>query len=148
MTNNQQSFKIVGISIRTNNQKASNDLGKLWSKFIGENTTKKIPNKVSDDIYSIYTDYESDHNGDYTNIIGYQVSSLENIAAGLVSKEIPTSEYQKFTAKGKFPNCVQATWGEIWNSEIERSYVADFEVYGDKSMNMTDAEVDIFISVK
>ena len=148
MTNNQQSFKIVGISIRTNNQKASNDLGKLWSKFIGENTTKKIPNKVSDDIYSIYTDYESDHNGDYTKIIGYQVSSLENIAAGLVSKEIPTSEYQKFTAKGKFPNCVQATWGEIWNSEIDRRYTADFEVYSGKSLNITNAEVDIFISVK
>ena len=100
------------------------------------------------DIYSIYTDYESDHTGDYTNIIGYRVSSLENVAAGLVSKEIPMSEYQKFTAKGKFPTCVQATWGEIWNSEIKRSYVADFEVYGDKSMNMTNAEVDIFISVR
>ena len=148
MTNNQQSFKIVGISIRTNNQKAANDLGKLWSKFIGENTTKKIPNKVSGDIYSIYTDYESDHNGDYTNIIGYQVSSLENIAVGLVSKEIPTSEYQKFTAKGKFPNCVQATWGEIWNSEIDRRYTADFEVYSGKSLNITNADVDIFISVK
>ena len=148
MKNNQQSFKIVGISIRTNNQKAANDLGKLWSKFIGENTTKKIPNKVSQDIYSIYTDYESDHTGDYTNIIGYRVSSLENVAAGLVSKEIPMSDYQKFTAKVKFPTCVQATWGEIWNSEIKRSYVADFEVYGDKSMNMTNAEVDIFISVR
>ncbi len=148
MTNNQQSFKIVGISIRTNNQKAANDLGKLWSKFIGDNTTRKIPNKISDDIYSIYTDYESDHNGDYTNIIGYQVSSLDNMAVGLVSKEIPMSEYLKFTAKGKFPDCVQRKWGEIWKSEIERSYVADFEVYGDKSMNMTDAEVDIFISVK
>jgi predicted transcriptional regulator YdeE len=148
MTNHQASFKIVGISIRTNNQKAANDLGKLWSKFIGENTAKKIPNKISEDIYSIYTDYESDHNGDYTNIIGYRVSSTENIGAGLVCKEIPMSDYQKFTAKGKFPECVQNTWGEIWNSEIKRSYVADFEVYGDKSMNMTDAEVDIFISVK
>ena len=148
MTNNQQSFKIVGISIRTNNQKAANDLGKLWSKFIGENTTKKIKNRVSEDIYSIYTDYESDHNGNYTNIIGYQVSSLENVADGLVSKEIPTSDYQKFIAKGKFPTCVRETWGKIWNSEIERSYVADFEVYGEKSLNMTDSEVEIFISVK
>ncbi|MDZ7898509.1 MAG: GyrI-like domain-containing protein [Arcicella sp.] len=148
MTNTQQSFKIVGISIRTNNQKAANDLGKLWSKFIGENTTKKIPNKISNDIYSIYTDYESDHSGDYTNIIGYRVSSLENIAAGLVSKEIPMSDYQKFTAKGKFPNCVQTKWGEIWNTEIDRRYTADFEVYSDKSLNMTNTEVDIFISVR
>jgi predicted transcriptional regulator YdeE len=148
MTNNQPSFKIVGISIRTNNKKAASDLGKLWSKFIGENTAKKIPNKISDDIYSIYTDYESDHNGDYTNIIGYQVSSIENISTGLVSKEIPMSDYQKFTAKGKFPDCVKDTWEKIWNSEIKRSYVADFEIYGEKSMNMADAEVDIFISVK
>lgn len=148
MTNNQQSFKIVGISIRTNNQKAANDLGKLWSKFIGENTTKKIPNKISEDIYSIYTDYESDRNGDYTNIIGYRVDTLDNIANGLVGKEIPKSNYQQFAAKGKFPECVQRTWGDIWNTEIDRRYTADFEVYSDKSLNMTNAEVDIFISVK
>jgi predicted transcriptional regulator YdeE len=148
MTNHQPSFQIIGISIRTNNQKAANDLGKLWSKFIGENTANKIPNKISEDIYSIYTDYESDHNGDYTTIIGCKVDSLENISEGLIGKEIPTNDYQQFTAKGKFPECVQNTWGEIWNSGIERSYVADFEVYGEKYMNMADAEVDIFISVK
>ena len=148
MTSNQKSFKIIGISIRTNNHKAANDLGKLWSKFISENTTKKIPNKVSEDIYSIYTDYESDHTGDYTNIIGYRVDNLDNIASGLIGKEIPSSDYQKFAAKGRFPDCVQHKWGEIWNTEIDRKYAADFEVYGDKSMNMTDSEVDIFISVK
>lgn len=148
MKNNQQSFKIVGISIRTNNQKAANNLGKLWSKFIGDNTTEKIANKISGDIYSIYTNYESDHNSHYTNIIGYRVDTLDNIATGLVSKEIPTSEYQKFTAKGKFHNCVQETWGKIWSTEIERGYTAGFEVSSDKSLNMTNAKVDIFISVK
>jgi predicted transcriptional regulator YdeE len=148
MTNHQSSFQIIGISIRTNNQQASNDLGKLWSKFIGENTSRKILNKISEDIYSVYTDYQSDHSGDYTTIIGYQVDSLENIHEGLIGKEVPASNYRKFLAKGKFPDCVQATWATIWNSEINRSYVADFEVYGSKSMNMSDAEVEIFISVK
>lgn len=148
MINNQQSFKIVGISIRTNNRKAANDLGKLWSKFIGENTTKKIPNKISEDIYSIYTDYESDHNGDYTNIIGYRVNSLENIPEGMTSKEIQATDYQVFSAKGKFPEAAQQTWGKIWNSTLDRSYQSDFEVYGEKSQNMNDAEVEIFISVK
>lgn len=76
------------------------------------------------------------------------MDTLDNIANGLVGKEIPKSDCQQFAAKGKFPNCVQATWREIWNTEIDRKYTADFEVYSGKSLNMTNTEVDIFISVK
>ena len=148
MKTNLSTFQIVGIGIRTNNQRASQDLGGLWGKFISQNISRKIPNKDSDEIFSIYTDYESDHSGDYTTIIGYRVNSLENIPAGMVSKEILSTDYQVFTAKGKFPEAVQQTWGKIWNSNLERSYQTDFEVYGAKSQNMNDAEVEIFISVK
>jgi predicted transcriptional regulator YdeE len=30
---------------------------------------------------------------------------------------------------------------------MKRAYEVDFEVYGEKSQNMADAEVDIFISI-
>lgn len=38
-------------------------------------------------------------------------------------------------------------WLEIWNLDIPRAYTADFEVYGEKTQNPADAEVDIFIAV-
>ncbi len=150
MSNHSESaFNIIGISVRTNNSVGGKDIGNLWGKFMGEGIFEKIPNKTSYDIYGIYTDYESDHTGDYTAIVGCHVSSLADIPKGMIGITIPESNYEIFTAKGKMPECVYGEWVGIWNNkEIERTYVADFEVYGTKSQNPADAEVDIFISVK
>lgn len=55
-------FKIIGISTRTTNKdnQAQKDLGSLWGQFFSENIFDKIPNKVSNEIIAIYTDYKSD----------------------------------------------------------------------------------------
>jgi predicted transcriptional regulator YdeE len=39
-------------------------------------------------------------------------------------------------------------WPKIWNSDLPRAFTADFEVYGDKAQHLSDAEVEIFISIK
>jgi predicted transcriptional regulator YdeE len=141
-------FNIIGISVRTNNNVGGKDIGNLWGKFMSEGIFEKIPNKTSYDVYGIYTDYESDFMGDYTTIVGCEVSSLEEIPEGMVGINIPKSNYKIFTAKGKMPECVYEKWTEIWgNKELERTYVTDFEVYGAKSLNPMDAEIDIFLSV-
>ncbi|MGI9825445.1 GyrI-like domain-containing protein, partial [Riemerella anatipestifer] len=64
-------FKVIGISTRTTNKdnKSKEDLGKLWGQFYAENIFEKIPNKVSDEIFSIYTDYKSNYTEEYTTII-------------------------------------------------------------------------------
>jgi predicted transcriptional regulator YdeE len=38
-------------------------------------------------------------------------------------------------------------WTKIWNTEIDRKYSADFEVYGEKAQDPENAEVDIYISL-
>ncbi len=43
---------------------------------------------------------------------------------------------------------VYKMWEEIWNSDTPRAYTYDFEVYGPKSQNPLDAEVEIYIAVK
>jgi predicted transcriptional regulator YdeE len=127
-------FNVIGISVRTNNNIGGKDIGNLWGKFMGESIFEKIPNKTSYDVYGIYTDYESDHMGDYTALVGCHVSSLEEIPEGMVGITIPASDYKIITAKGKMPECVYEKWTEIWgNLELKRTYVADFEVYGAKS---------------
>ena len=65
-------MKIIGISVLTTNQngQAMQDIGNLWKRFFSEQILAKIPNKVSDAIYSIYTDYQKDYTEPYTCIIG------------------------------------------------------------------------------
>ncbi len=145
-------FKIIGISTETTNQDGQSleDLGQLWGRFFTENIIEKIPNRINDEIYSIYTDYESDFTGKYTTIIGVKVSSLNEIPEGFIGREFKNQNFIKFTAKGTMPNAVAETWKEIWekNKELNRSYTYDFEVYREKSQNGENSEVDIFIATK
>ncbi len=147
-----ESFKIIGISIETTNQngKAAEDLGNLWGRFFAENVAGKIQNKISDEIYSIYTDYESDFTGNYLAILGFKVSSLDNIPDGLIGREFESDSFAKFIAKGEMPNAVVETWKEIWSKDasLNRKYTYDFEVYGEKSQNGIDSEVEIYIATK
>lgn len=142
-------FKIIGISVRTTNadNKSLKDIGELFGKFMGQNISDKIPNKLSDDIYCVYTDYASDFNGPYTTVIGCKVSSLTNVPAGFTSKTIPDSKYQIYKSTGKLSVSLGKTWEGIWSSEINRRYTADFDIYGEKAKDFENAEVDTYVSV-
>ncbi|HEU5148513.1 MAG TPA: GyrI-like domain-containing protein [Chryseosolibacter sp.] len=145
-------FKIVGISSRTTNTDGQSviDLAKLWNRVRAENLPSVIPNKLTNDIYTVYTDYMTDHRGAFTAIIGCKVHSLDNIPPGLMGREFNGGQYRKFTAKGKMPDILIRQWQEIWNEnkKLGRKYTADFEVYGRKSHDRENAEVNIFIAVK
>jgi predicted transcriptional regulator YdeE len=143
-------FQIIGISVRTSNQenKAAIDIPALWNQFISENVLDKIPNKIDTEVYSIYTNYEGDHTEPYDTILGCKVSSLDNIPKGMVGQAFEGGKVAKFTSKGNLEdNIIYKTWLDIWNVDLDRTYTADFEVYGAKSMDSANAEVDIFIAI-
>ena len=145
-------FKIIGIAIETTNEngQSAQAMGNLWGRFFSEGISAQIPNKLSEEIYAIYTDYETDYRGKYTAIIGCKVSSLEEIPLGMIGRAFHGENYQKFTAKGAMPSAVQTTWLEIWkkDEQLNRSYSADFEIYGANSQNGGDSEVDIYVGVR
>lgn len=143
-------FSIVGISARTTNQngRSQADIGRLWQKFIGENLIAKIPEKASSEIYCVYTDYESDFNGAYTIIIGCRVNSTNMIPEGFEKKDIQKGKYLKIESNGKLPDCVVQSWTAIWQSAIDRAYLADFDLYGAGCEDPQNATVDIYLSVK
>lgn len=145
-------FKIIGIATRTTNKnnKSQKDLEQLWGQFYTENLLEKIPNKTSNEIIAIYTDYIKDYTEDYTTIIGVPVSTLSEIPQGLIGREFPSENFQKIVAKGEMPNAVVKTWMEIWNKdeELNRKYTYDFEVYGENSQNGENSEVEIYIAVE
>ena len=148
----QESFNVIGISVRTTNKDgmAMTDLGQLWHQFYAENCISKIPNKLSDDVYAVYTNYKSDYTDEYTTIIGCKVKSLDSIPNGFEGKQIQSGSFVKYTAKGKMPDVIMATWKDIWSKdkELNRAYTADYEVYGKKSQDPNNAEVDIYIATK
>ncbi len=141
----------MGISVRTTNEnmQATIDIPALWNNFFAENIAAKIPDKLSDELYCVYTDYEKDHTRPYTTLLGYTVSVSEIVPEGMDSKIIYPENYKIFTAKGKASEgFVFKEWQKIWASCIERSYIADFEIYGAKSKDPDNAEVNIYIGVK
>lgn len=146
-----QKFNVIGISIRTTNEdgQSGKDIPALWNKFMTEEIQGKIPNKVSGDIFCIYTDYEKDHTKPYTTILGCKVESLDNIPEDMMGKTIESADYEELIAKGNLSEgIVYNKWLEIWNSDLNRSFTADFEVYGSKTQNPENAEVDIYIALQ
>lgn len=88
---NQYSFKVIGIAMRTTNVAAieQGTIQNLWNTFFAEQVSTRIPNKVDDAIVALYYDYETARNGEYTLLIGARVSSLDDIPAGMVGLEVP-----------------------------------------------------------
>lgn len=145
------SFKIIGIWVRTTNEnnQAAKDIAELWGKFMGENVLEAIPNKIDNTVYSIYTDYESDHTKPYTTILGCKVDNLNTIPHGMIGKTFDGGDYMKLSAKGDLmKGLIVNKWTEIWEMDLERVFTADFEVFGEKAQNPADAEIDFLIAVK
>lgn len=149
MTTKLDSFSVMGIAVRTNKKgdDFAQHISDLWNTFMTENILNKIPNKINDTVYAVYTDYESDYTEGYTMILGCQVESTENIPEKMVFTTIEEGNYTQFTANGDITKgVIYDEWKKIWKSDIKRRYTTDFEVYGTKTQNPQDAEVAIFIA--
>jgi predicted transcriptional regulator YdeE len=142
---------VIGISTRTKNEfetdMSTSRIGPLWGSFYQEDVLQKIPNKKNDVPIAVYSEYESDHTGLYTLLVGAEIASMENIPEGMKAITIEPGKYLVFIAEGKLPQSVMKTWTFIWDyfsksSEYQRSYSTDFEVY--TSMD----RVEIYVAVK
>ncbi len=145
-------FYVAGLAIRTHNAggQALQDIQALWGRFFSEQVASKIPGKLSDDVYSVYCEYESDHTGEYTTLLGVRVNELPaQLPEGLRALAFEGGTYTIYTAQGKIhEGIIGRTWEHIWNTAQDRRFTADFEVYDARSADPANAEVDIYIAVK
>ncbi|HEX4485665.1 MAG TPA: GyrI-like domain-containing protein [Terriglobales bacterium] len=151
-------FHVVGIEARTNNASEMSGqglIGPMWGRFMSEGIPGKIPNRVGDVIYALYTGYGSDRNGDYDFVIGARVSDSTSIPAGMVLKQVPAGTYAVVTSeKGPGFEVVPAAWQQVWKMEDQlqlggvRAYATDFEVYDDRAQNPQAAQVDLYIGLR
>lgn len=140
----EQDQTVYGITIRTKNSNEMNPetakIGKLWESFYVDIIPKL---KENFNTFGVYSNYESDHNGEF------DVSACSDQKVS-ESKEIvlKSGKYLVFTGTGEMPATVIETWGRIWSyfgnddSVEERLFQTDYEIYKGNS------EVEIYIGIK
>jgi len=145
-------FKVIGIAVETTNKnmQAVQDIGALWQRFSAEDIFNKIPGKLSQEIYEVFTNYTGRYTDPYLTIIGCMVEASAVAPDGMVAKNIPAQTYHIYLAEGKMPEAVGATWGQIWqnDAQLNRAYVADFDVYGPQAHDPNHPVVEIFLGVQ
>jgi predicted transcriptional regulator YdeE len=99
-------------------------------------------------VHCLYTEYKNGSKGYYTTIIGCKVESIQHLAEYLTGKKIPACTYRVYSSVGKIPDCVVKTWQNIWQENIHRKFLADFDVYGSKANDLNNVEVKTFLSVE
>lgn len=153
----QDGFTVIGIAARTSNAKEMTPdgvIGKQWMRIFQEGLIGKIPNKADASIIAVYTDYASDHNGEYNYLLGARVTSDAEVPEGMVAKKIPGGKFAVFTSdKGPAPQVVPATWMKI-NSLPQnavggdRLYRADYEIYDERARDPQNLQVDVYVGIK
>ena len=143
-------FRLIGLQLDgktyNSNGQSGRDCGFLWQKFQSEDYYSRISGKLNDEIYAVYFDYEGDHTQPYSYFIGCKVDSSADVPEGMSSIYITEGSYIRLIAEGKMPDCVAEKWVEIWESDIERRYTYDFEVYGEKSRDWNNSTVEILLA--
>ncbi len=136
---------VIGIKTRTINKgkQAGKDIKALLDRFFKEQVPNKIPNKVTEDIYCVYTNYKSDYLDWYDCYLCLNVTSLKDIPNELEG----FTTYEVFESKGALPKVVLDTWEDIWSSSIKRAYITDFDVYKDILKNVDNTLVHTYVSV-
>jgi predicted transcriptional regulator YdeE len=139
-------FSVAGISARVSNDRPQ-AIGALWQQFYAQGIAAKISNKKSENIYSVYFDYESDHTKPYTMVIGCEVSEARSLPEGLVSTTVPAATYAVIAANGKQPDSVNAAWQWVYGSDLARTYSGDFDLYVSSGPDAADLDVSLHVAV-
>jgi predicted transcriptional regulator YdeE len=147
----------VGIQIRTKNAAEMNGEGLIpgvWSRFFADDLLSQIPNRSSEILFVVYSNYASDELDYYDYLLGCPVDSIEIIPEGMTYAAIATGDYAVFTTEtGPVAEVVQAAWKHIWlqtpkDLGHKRAFLTDYEVYDHRALDPNNAKVEIHIGLE
>ncbi len=113
------------------------NLERAWSAVLKQNPPGRLA--------SIYTDHSSDAGSFYTQVVGYQCASIEDVMRGHVMARVPAGEYAKFMSTGEFPDVVSNLWQQV--REAEESGLIDRAVTGAYECYPHAYRIDLYIAV-
>ena len=143
----REEMHFIGYKVQVDPKVAHVLIPALWDRFFREGITEKIPNKVADEPYGVYFDYEGDHEKPYTMMAGCLVTSLAEIPEGLTGHTAKATTYAHIEVIGAFPSALVQAWQEVWKSDLPRAFATDFEHYS-PLFNRTPPRVDLYLSLK
>ena len=131
--NRDSDLVIIGLALRTRPQDAAKNIPGHWQRFMREGIAGIILARKDDaNRYAVYCDYESDHRGPYTMVLGAAVDPGAAVPEGLVRVRVPAGNYARFGVTGDPSKLIWQTWGYIngeWPGKAGRRYLADVERY-------------------
>lgn len=155
-TETQPGFSVVGLSVRTTNQNEAGGNGfisPLWQRVMQQGSLESIPHRADNNITVVYTNYASDHNGEYTYVLGVRVSSADKIPDGMVTVNVPAGKYAVVESdQGSLPEVMPKVWQRINTmpaAELggQRAYKADFETYPE-GFDWQNAQIPVHLGLK
>ena len=140
--------KVAGLRARTNNLAPDMGvvIGGLWERFYGDGIYGQIPGKVNEKSLGIYSEYAGDEKADYDITVACEVDGSGEVPEGVCVSAIPAGKYAKFIVCGNMHTAVAEFWQNLWNMELDRTFICDFEEY--QNSDMEHAEIHIYIGVR
>ncbi|MFC4112038.1 GyrI-like domain-containing protein [Nonomuraea zeae] len=129
---------VVGFAVRTTNademDPARARLPALWQRVGVPGAFAHVPGRVDENLYAVLTDYESDHNGAYTQIVGTGVRTVPRIPEGMVAVRVPAGQALRLAVRGQMPQALVEAWQQVWKhtesgGTPSRAFTTDLEVH-------------------
>ncbi len=122
-----------------------------WEVFLTTNIKDQIPERLSDDVHCVYTNYTGDHTKPMDMILGFAVPTNTRSdtppSHGLYRVEIPATFTEKTCAKylstGTLPDVLIETWQTIWKTHDDRAFTLDIDYY----LASTPTTVETYIAL-
>ena len=126
-------MKVVGISAKVSNER-DDLLEAAWELFFNSEVLDYLDGaNVSEEIISVYHEYEGDCDDPYTLLIGYEVEDDYETPNGLNDVTINLN-HDVYQITGEMPDAIMDAWEEIWDDTArERAYIADFDICNTKT---------------
>lgn len=152
----KEAMHFIGLKAKTNMamEDSLGTIGQLWGKAMQQGIMMMIPNKVSNNMYGLYYDYDFGESQSFTVMVACRVSTLDSIPEGMVGHTIPASRFAVFTTpQGNMIEIVKDGWQYVWENWMQEnpnlaSFVCDFEEYDETAMNMDAAVVKLYLGLK
>ncbi|WP_336213680.1 GyrI-like domain-containing protein [Nonomuraea sp. LPB2021202275-12-8] len=135
---NRDELVVVGFAVRTTNaDELDPDRAKLpvlWQRAGAPGAFAHVPGRADELLYAVLTDYESDHHGAYTQIVGIAVRTVPRLPEGMVAVRVPAARSLKVEARGQMPQAIVDAWQRVWKHTESggtpaRSFATDLEVH-------------------
>lgn len=134
----REELTVVGFVVRTTNadelDPARAKLPGLWRRAGAPGAFAHVPGRIDENLYAVLTDYESDHHGAYTQIVGIGVRTAPRLPEGMVAVRVPAARALWVAARGPMPQAIVEAWQQVWKHTESggtppRAFTTDLEVH-------------------